>query len=278
MIGASGKTGERQRNSQAQPRAVARAEKCAACCHPLACRTASDTQFGKHRQNSSIHRVILDNWVVWPTAPFLRSLPMSASTASGEDASRPLASTGIEGLDDILGGGLTPNRLYLVEGMPGSGKTTLAFQFLREGVRRGEHGPVHRAVGNRRRNPRAVAASHGWSLDGIFVRELVPTEESLQTRRAIHDVSPLRGGTHRGDETDPHRRRRDEAGAGRVGLTLRVSAAGGEPVALPAADARAQAFLCRPGLHSAAARRPHDGRSAICKCKALRTASFVSSS
>src|SRR5688572_30969138 len=50
----------------------------------------------------------------------------------------PVAATGVAGLDDILNGGLTPNRLYLLEGMPGSGKTTLAFQFLMEGVRRGE--------------------------------------------------------------------------------------------------------------------------------------------
>ena len=50
----------------------------------------------------------------------------------------PKAATGIAGLDDILGGGLSPHRLYLIEGMPGSGKTTLAFQFLMEGARRGE--------------------------------------------------------------------------------------------------------------------------------------------
>ncbi|HZL90646.1 MAG TPA: ATPase domain-containing protein, partial [Pirellulaceae bacterium] len=49
-----------------------------------------------------------------------------------------LAKTGISGLDDILGGGFTPHRLYLIEGVPGSGKTTLAVQFLLEGIRQGE--------------------------------------------------------------------------------------------------------------------------------------------
>ena len=47
------------------------------------------------------------------------------------------AQTGIRGLDEILGGGFTPHRLYLLEGVPGSGKTTLALQFLLEGVRAG---------------------------------------------------------------------------------------------------------------------------------------------
>ena len=91
----------------------------------------------------------------------------------------PLAATGIAGLDDILNGGLTPNRLYLLEGMPGSGKTTLAFQFLREGVRCGE--PVlYVTLSETREEIAAVAASHGWSLEGIFIRELVPSEESLE--------------------------------------------------------------------------------------------------
>ena len=50
----------------------------------------------------------------------------------------PVARTGIAGLDDILSGGLTRHRLYLLEGMPGSGKTTLAMQFLLEGAQQGE--------------------------------------------------------------------------------------------------------------------------------------------
>jgi circadian clock protein KaiC len=90
-----------------------------------------------------------------------------------------VAATGVAGLDDILNGGLTPNRLYLLEGMPGSGKTTLAFQFLMEGVRRGE--PVlYVTLSETAEEIRAVAASHGWTLDGISVRELVPSEQTLE--------------------------------------------------------------------------------------------------
>jgi circadian clock protein KaiC len=92
------------------------------------------------------------------------------------DATR--IATGIEGLDDILGGGLTPNRLYLIEGMPGSGKTTLAFQFLIEGARKGE--PVlYVSLSETEEEIRAVGASHGWSLDGVSIRELIPSEEAL---------------------------------------------------------------------------------------------------
>ena len=104
---------------------------------------------------------------------------MSAPTPSDKDVSQPPASTGIEGLDEVLNGGLTPNRLYLLEGMPGSGKTTLAMQFLLEGVHRGER-TLYIALSETEEETRVVARSHGWSLDGIFVRQLVPTEESLQ--------------------------------------------------------------------------------------------------
>jgi circadian clock protein KaiC len=96
-----------------------------------------------------------------------------------DSASAPArASTGIAGLDDILSGGLIPNRLYLIEGSPGSGKTTLAFQFLLEGAKRGE--PVlHVTLSESGEEIHAMAASHGWSLDGIKIRELMPSEGSL---------------------------------------------------------------------------------------------------
>ncbi len=79
----------------------------------------------------------------------------------------------------MLAGGLTPNRLYLLEGVPGSGKTTLAMQFLMEGVRRDES-VIYVTLSESTDELRGVAGSHGWSLDGITVRELAPSEDSLR--------------------------------------------------------------------------------------------------
>ena len=101
------------------------------------------------------------------------------STAARETESPKLASTGIEGFDNVLKGGFVPNRLYVIEGVPGSGKTTLAMQFLIEGARRGE--PVlYITLSETAEELRAVAATHGWSLDGVTIREFVPGEDSLQ--------------------------------------------------------------------------------------------------
>src|SRR5688500_9048056 len=92
----------------------------------------------------------------------------SKSSASAEV---PRALTGIAGLDDILGGGLPTNHLYLLDGEPGSGKTTLALQFLLEGASKGEKG-LYVTLSESRAELEGVANSHGWTLDGIEVFEL----------------------------------------------------------------------------------------------------------
>jgi circadian clock protein KaiC len=80
-------------------------------------------------------------------------------------------STGIRGLDDILGGGLTAQRVYLVEGTPGTGKTTLGLQFLLDGIAKGETG-LYITLSETADELKAVAASHGWSIGDISVFEL----------------------------------------------------------------------------------------------------------
>lgn len=91
--------------------------------------------------------------------------------------------TGIAGLDHLLRGGLPSNRLYLVQGDPGVGKTTLALQFLMEGVSRGESG-MYVTFSETRAEIAGVAKSHGWSLDGIEVFEFTSTQEALAGERA----------------------------------------------------------------------------------------------
>ena len=88
-----------------------------------------------------------------------------------------LASTGIAGLDEVVGGGLPPGRLYLVQGDPGVGKTTLALQFLMAGRQRGET-TLYVTLSETIEELKVVTQSHGWSLDGIALFEL-PTWESV---------------------------------------------------------------------------------------------------
>jgi circadian clock protein KaiC len=84
-------------------------------------------------------------------------------------------STGIEGFDALLAGGFTANRMYLVEGNPGTGKTTMAMQFLLEGQRRGE-ATLYVTLSETAAELHAVAASHGWSLEGVEIFQLAVSE------------------------------------------------------------------------------------------------------
>ncbi|MBK5931511.1 ATPase domain-containing protein [Halochromatium salexigens] len=105
---------------------------------------------------------------------------MSTSTA--------LIPSGIPGLDDVLRGGLRPGHLYFIEGSPGTGKTTFGLQFLLEGVRRGERcllitlaeSPAEVGV---------IADSHGWSIEGLELRDLVSADEIHST--ALFDLSEI---------------------------------------------------------------------------------------
>jgi circadian clock protein KaiC len=86
-----------------------------------------------------------------------------------------VASTGVTGLDDILNGGLTRDRMYLVEGTPGTGKTTLGLGFLLAGASVGEVG-LYITLAETEVELRAVAKSHGWSLDSLQLFEMVPAD------------------------------------------------------------------------------------------------------
>jgi circadian clock protein KaiC len=88
------------------------------------------------------------------------------------------STTGIAGLDDILGGGLPKNCLYLIDGNPGVGKTTLALQFLLDGVQQQERS-LYVTLSETKLELEAVAQSHGWNLAGIDVIELSMVEQAI---------------------------------------------------------------------------------------------------
>jgi circadian clock protein KaiC len=98
---------------------------------------------------------------------------------TNDEAALPLVATGIPGLDDVLGGGFTPNRVYLIEGNPGSGKTTLALRWLLEGQQLGEKG-IYVTLSETKIELADVAKSHGWSLASIGILELVAPESELE--------------------------------------------------------------------------------------------------
>jgi circadian clock protein KaiC len=94
----------------------------------------------------------------------------------------PIASTGIDGLDEITAGGFSRGRVFLLEGSPGTGKTTIATQFLIAGAAAGEK-TLYITLSETEEELRESAQSHGWSLDRIEVYELVPPENLLDEQQ-----------------------------------------------------------------------------------------------
>jgi circadian clock protein KaiC len=99
------------------------------------------------------------------------------------------STTGVPGLDDILNGGLLSHRLYLIDGDPGAGKTTLALQFLLEGIHVGEK-CLYITLSETKEELSAGAASHGWSLDGIEIVELIAEESDLDGESQVTMYHP----------------------------------------------------------------------------------------
>lgn len=130
---------------------------------------------------------------------------MNSSSAS-------IIATGNAGLDQVLRGGLPRDRLYLLEGTPGSGKTTLGLQFLFEGVRQGES-VLYITLSETSEELRCVAESHGWSLDGVHLFELSAADAVLggaQEQTILHPWESELGDTieliqARVDELQPRR-------------------------------------------------------------------------
>src|SRR3954463_4153679 len=91
----------------------------------------------------------------------------------------PRISTGIPGLDDVLGRGFPQGHFFLIEGAPGTGKTTLGLQYLMEGAKNGEK-VLYVTLSESKAEIQKVARSHGWSLEGVTIFEYTPTEDSLR--------------------------------------------------------------------------------------------------
>jgi circadian clock protein KaiC len=95
------------------------------------------------------------------------------------------AGTGVLGLDDVLQGGLSRGHVFLLEGEPGAGKTTVALQFLIEGAKAGEN-CLYITLSETEAELRSGAASHGWDLGPeISVFELIPPENLLDSKQGL---------------------------------------------------------------------------------------------
>jgi circadian clock protein KaiC len=105
------------------------------------------------------------------------------------DHEQPVVSSGIEGLDDILRGGFPQSCLFLVAGQPGTGKTSLAMQFLLDGVAKGER-CLYITLSETRPEIEKVARSHGWDISEVRMTELIPSENNLSADAQLTVFNP----------------------------------------------------------------------------------------
>ncbi len=164
------------------------------------------------------------------------------------------ASSGLTGLNDILGGGFVLGRFHLVEGRPGTGKTTLGMHFVLAGRDQNEE-VLYVSMSETRDELLAVAGAHGWWLEGVEVYELVPpdAEDGDGNRQTMIRPSEVElGETMRLLCNEIER-----IGPARIvlELALGVAAAGAEPAALSAADFRVEAVPGATACDGAGARR-----------------------
>jgi circadian clock protein KaiC len=111
-----------------------------------------------------------------------RNMPLSTP----ESPDRPLVCTGVPGFDEILHGGLPRGHLYLIEGNPGTGKTTLGLQFLLEGIRNGERA-MYITLSESEQELKETIRAHGWSPEALVICEMATPEEDLK-REAQYTV------------------------------------------------------------------------------------------
>ena len=169
----------------------------------------------------------------------------------------PKAALGVPGLDDILAGGLARDRVYLLEGSPGTGKTTIALQFLLEGAAPGENGPLHHPVRDRGGAARTAPPRTAGRSTGDRHLRAGAAREPARRRAAAEPALLVRPRARRDHPLIFEAVERCKPDARRDRQPVRDPPAGAELAALPPPDAGAEALLRPARRHRAAARRPH---------------------